>query len=102
MFQSRQKGRFGRTLLIAGAALGTGLMASAAFAGECPADQKKPDAREAAAPPNLNCERRNAGAALLPGLPGRNLCPSLAAVLKPGNAPGFFVSPGHDTRAVLK
>jgi quercetin dioxygenase-like cupin family protein len=44
MFQSTPKGRFGRTLFIAGAALGASLMATAAFAGECPADQKKPDA----------------------------------------------------------
>ena len=33
-------------VLIAGVALGASIMASAAFAGECPADQKKPDARE--------------------------------------------------------
>ena len=46
MFHSRRKGRFGRMILIAGVALGASLMASAAFAGECPADQKKPDARE--------------------------------------------------------
>jgi len=45
MFRSRTKGRFGRTLLIAGVALGASLMASAAFAAECSADQKKPDAR---------------------------------------------------------
>lgn len=38
------KGRFGRIVLIAGAALGASVMASAAFAGECPADQVKPDA----------------------------------------------------------
>jgi len=46
MFHSTQKGRFGRTVLIAGVALGASIMASAAFAGECPPDQKKPDARE--------------------------------------------------------
>ena len=46
MFHSTQKGRFGRTVLIAGLALGASVMASAAFAGECPLDQKKPDARE--------------------------------------------------------
>ncbi len=46
MLQSRTKGRFGRTVLIAGIALGATLMASSAFAGECPADQKKADARE--------------------------------------------------------
>ena len=46
MFQSGTKGRFGRTVLIAGIALGTTVMASSAFAGECPAEQKKADARE--------------------------------------------------------
>ncbi|HEY6920533.1 MAG TPA: cupin domain-containing protein [Methyloceanibacter sp.] len=45
MFQSKEKGRLGRNLLFAGAALGACLAASAAFAGGCPADQKKPDAR---------------------------------------------------------
>ena len=38
--------RFGRTVL-AGVGLAAGVVASAAFAGECPPDQKKPDAREA-------------------------------------------------------
>lgn len=38
------KGRFGRIVLIAGVALGASVMTSAAFAGECPADQVKPDA----------------------------------------------------------
>jgi quercetin dioxygenase-like cupin family protein len=33
-------------VLIAGVSLGASVMASAAFAGECPADQKKPNARE--------------------------------------------------------
>ena len=47
MFQSRPKGRFGRTVLVAGIALGASLMTSGAFAGECPADQKKAGAREA-------------------------------------------------------
>ena len=37
------KGRFGRIVSIAGVALGASVMASAAFAGECPADQVKPD-----------------------------------------------------------
>ena len=46
MFQSRTKGRFGRAALIAGIALGATVMASGAFAGECPADHKKADARE--------------------------------------------------------
>ena len=44
MFQSTIKGRFGRTVLVAGIALGATMMASSAFAGECPADQKKADA----------------------------------------------------------
>jgi quercetin dioxygenase-like cupin family protein len=46
MIQFTKKGRFGRSLLLAGAVLGASVMASAAFAGECPADQKRPDARE--------------------------------------------------------
>ncbi len=46
MFHSTKTGRFGRTVLIAGVALGASVMASAAFAGECPPDQKKPDARQ--------------------------------------------------------
>jgi quercetin dioxygenase-like cupin family protein len=46
MIQFTQKGRFGRSLLLAGAVLGASFAASAAFAGECPPDQKKPDARE--------------------------------------------------------
>ena len=45
MFQLRTKGRFGRAVLIAGIALGATFMASGAFAGECPADQMKADAR---------------------------------------------------------
>jgi quercetin dioxygenase-like cupin family protein len=44
MFQSTTKSRFGRTVLVAGLALGAIVMASSAFAGECPADQKKADA----------------------------------------------------------
>jgi quercetin dioxygenase-like cupin family protein len=44
MFHSRETGRFGRIVSIAGIALGASVMASAAFAGECPPDQKKPDA----------------------------------------------------------
>ncbi len=47
MLQSRTKGRFGRVALLAGIALGATVMASGAFAGECPADQKKADARAA-------------------------------------------------------
>jgi quercetin dioxygenase-like cupin family protein len=46
MLNTRRKGRFGRTVLVAGIALGASLMTSGAFAGECPADQKKADARE--------------------------------------------------------
>ena len=46
MFHSRRTGRLGQMVLIAGAVLGASVMASAAFAGECPADQKKPNARE--------------------------------------------------------
>jgi quercetin dioxygenase-like cupin family protein len=46
MFLSRTKGRLGRSLLLAGVALSASIIASAASAGECPADQKKPNARE--------------------------------------------------------
>jgi len=46
MIQFTKKSRFGRTLLLAGIALGASVVASAAFAGECPPDQKKPGARE--------------------------------------------------------
>ena len=46
MFQLTPKGRFGRPVLLAGVALGASLMASTAFAGECPADQMKPDVRK--------------------------------------------------------
>lgn len=46
MFQLTPKGRFGRTVLLAGVALGASLMASTAFAGECPVDQMKPDVRK--------------------------------------------------------
>ena len=45
MSNTTERGRFGRSILFAGAALGACLAASAAFAGECPADQKKGDAR---------------------------------------------------------
>jgi quercetin dioxygenase-like cupin family protein len=47
MFQRTEKGRFGRSLLLASALLGASVIASSASAGECPADQKKTDAREA-------------------------------------------------------
>ena len=45
MSNNTKRGRFGRSLVFAGAALGACLVASAAFADGCPADQKKPDAR---------------------------------------------------------
>jgi len=48
MFQSSKKGGLGRAVLIAGLALGASVVASAAIAGECPADQKKANAREPA------------------------------------------------------
>ena len=46
MLQFTNKGRFGRSLLSAGVALGASVMASAAFAGECPPDQMKPGVRQ--------------------------------------------------------
>lgn len=45
MLQFTARGRFGRSLLLAGFVLGASVMAATAFAGECPADQKKADAR---------------------------------------------------------
>jgi quercetin dioxygenase-like cupin family protein len=47
MSQITCKGRIGRSLLLAGVVLSASLVASAASAVECPADQKKPNAREA-------------------------------------------------------
>jgi quercetin dioxygenase-like cupin family protein len=44
MSRITKKGRLGRSLVLAGLVLSSGLVASAAFAGECPADQKKPNA----------------------------------------------------------
>ena len=44
MSQSKLKGRFGRVALVAAIALGATAINSGAFAGECPADQKKADA----------------------------------------------------------
>ena len=41
MSNNTKRGRFGRSLVFAGAALGACLAASAAFADGCPADQKK-------------------------------------------------------------
>ena len=45
MSNNTKRGRFGRSLVFACAALGACLVASAAFADGCPADQKKTDAR---------------------------------------------------------
>lgn len=45
MSNNTKRGRFGRSLVFACAALGACLVASAAFADGCPADQKKADAR---------------------------------------------------------
>jgi len=47
MSNSQVKGRLGHSLQIAAVALGACMAATAAFAGECPADQKKPDTRGA-------------------------------------------------------
>ena len=44
MFLSSTKGRLGRSLLLAGVVASASLAATLAQAGECPADQKKPDA----------------------------------------------------------
>jgi hypothetical protein len=41
MSRFTNKGRLGRSLVLAGVLLGASLVASAAVAGECPADQKK-------------------------------------------------------------
>jgi quercetin dioxygenase-like cupin family protein len=46
MFQAIKNGSFGRSLLVTAGILSLSIMASAASAGECPADQKKPNARE--------------------------------------------------------
>lgn len=46
MSQVSLKGRFSRGRRVAGIVLAAGVMSSAAFAGECPSDQKKPDARQ--------------------------------------------------------
>ena len=46
MFPSKTKGRLRRAILVAGIAVGAAAMASSAFAGECPAGQKKADARQ--------------------------------------------------------
>jgi hypothetical protein len=45
MSNSKVKGRLGRNFQIAAIALGACMAATTAFASECPADQKKPDAR---------------------------------------------------------
>jgi quercetin dioxygenase-like cupin family protein len=44
MSRFTKNGRLGRSLVLAGVVLSASLAASAAFAGECPADQKKPNA----------------------------------------------------------
>src|SRR4029077_3191640 len=47
MLKLTETGRLGRSVVVAGLALAAGTFATAAFAGECPADAKKPNAREA-------------------------------------------------------
>ena len=47
MFHCKSKGRFGRSFLLAALVASSSAIASPALAGECPADQKKPNAREA-------------------------------------------------------
>ncbi|HLO19008.1 MAG TPA: cupin domain-containing protein [Sphingomicrobium sp.] len=47
MFHLNSHSRFGRSLLLAAVVAGSSVIASATFAGECPADQKKPNVREA-------------------------------------------------------
>ena len=44
MFDLTERGRFGRSLLVAGLVAGASFAVVSAQAGECPADQKKPDA----------------------------------------------------------
>src|SRR5262245_65386431 len=44
MSSRTQKGPLGRSLILLGVVLGSSLVVSAALAGECPADQKKPNA----------------------------------------------------------
>jgi quercetin dioxygenase-like cupin family protein len=44
MSRFTNKGRLGRSLVLAGVVLSSSFIASAAFATECPADQKKPNA----------------------------------------------------------
>jgi quercetin dioxygenase-like cupin family protein len=46
MFKLNSDGRFGPSLFLA-VVVGSSVIASAAFAGECPADKKMPNAREA-------------------------------------------------------
>ena len=47
MFHFNKKSRLGRGLLLAAVVAGAAAFAAPAIAGECPADQKKPNAREA-------------------------------------------------------
>jgi quercetin dioxygenase-like cupin family protein len=46
MLQFKARGRFGRSLLLAGVMSGASVLAATAFAGECPADPQKPDVRK--------------------------------------------------------
>ena len=47
MFHFNSNSRLGRSLLFAAVLVGSSVIACTAFAGECPADQKRPNAREA-------------------------------------------------------
>ena len=47
MFHFNSNNQLGRSLLLAAVLAGSSVIACTAFAGECPADQKKPNAREA-------------------------------------------------------
>ena len=47
MLKLTKNGKLGRGLLLAGLVVASSMVASAAFAGECPADKKKENAREA-------------------------------------------------------
>ena len=46
MFHFNSNNQLGRSLLLAAVLAGSSVIACTAFAGECPADQKKPNARE--------------------------------------------------------
>jgi quercetin dioxygenase-like cupin family protein len=47
MSHTAKRGRLGRSVLLLSVALGASIVASTAFAGGCPADQTKPNARDA-------------------------------------------------------